>query len=151
MSLKGTMPYKILNDEERDDIVEMCESGMKSSNISFVLNVPQSIVSTILTNWKVLESVKSLKFQCDRHRKLTNCDIRVLAHYVRDDRRQPLSKLSSLLNVNCNTTRLYLHDLDFRNCFGPRKLYPSEKHKLDRLKFAYVHENWSFEDWCNVI
>ena len=31
----------------------MREGGMKSPDIAFVLNVPQSVVSTILTNWKV--------------------------------------------------------------------------------------------------
>jgi hypothetical protein len=42
--------------------------------------------------------------------------------------------------------------LGFRNCIvAPKKPYLSEKHKLDRLKFACAHESWSFEDWCNVI
>jgi transposase len=93
------MPYKILSDEERGRIVGMREIGMKSSNIAFVLNVPQSTVSTILTNWKVKGSVESLKPRCGRHRKLSDRDARALARYVRDDRRQPLSELSSLLNV----------------------------------------------------
>ena len=56
-SLRGTMPYKILSDEVRGCIVGMHESGLKSSNIAFVLNVPWSIVSTILTKWKVRGSV----------------------------------------------------------------------------------------------
>lgn len=107
------MPYKILSDEERCHFVGVCEGGMKSSNTAFVLNVPRwSIVSTILTNWKVRGSVKSLKPQCGRHRKLSDGDARVLARYFRDDRRQPLSALSSLLIMSCNTTRSYLHDLD---------------------------------------
>jgi hypothetical protein len=55
------MPYKILSDEEKGHIVGMREGGMKSSNITFILNVPRSIVSTILTNWKVRGSLESLK------------------------------------------------------------------------------------------
>ena len=51
-SLKGTMLYKILSNEERSCIMGMRKGEMKSSNIAFVLNVPQSTVSTILTNWK---------------------------------------------------------------------------------------------------
>jgi len=35
----------------------------------------------------------------DRHKKLSDDDARMLVRYVIDDRRQPLSKLSSLLNV----------------------------------------------------
>ena len=49
-SLRGTMPYKILSDEGRGHIVGMRESGMKSLDIAYVLNVPQSNVSTILTD-----------------------------------------------------------------------------------------------------
>jgi transposase len=97
---------------------------MKSSVIAYVLNVPWSIVSTILANWKVRGSVKSLKSRCGRHRKLSDHDARVLARYVEDDRRQTLSELSSLLNVNHKTTRLYLHDLGFRYCIAPKKPYP---------------------------
>ena len=51
--LRGTMPYKILSDEERGRIVGMREGGMKSSDFAFVLNVPRSTILTILTNWKV--------------------------------------------------------------------------------------------------
>jgi hypothetical protein len=43
------MPYKILSDEEWGCIVEMRKSGMESLDMACVLNVPQSIVSTILT------------------------------------------------------------------------------------------------------
>ena len=82
---------------------------------------------------------------------MSDRDGRVLARYVRDDKRQALSELSSLLNVSRNTTQSYLHDLGFRNCIAPNKPYLSEKHKLDRLKFARAHESWSFEDWRNVI
>jgi hypothetical protein len=85
------------------------------------------------------------------HRKLSDCDAIVLAHYVRDDRRQPLMELLSLLNVSHNTTRSYLLDLGYKNCIAPNKPYLGEKHKLDRLKFARAHESWNFEDWCNVI
>ena len=55
------MPYEILSDEKKGRIVGMHEGGMKSSKITFVLNVPWSIVSTILTNRKVRGSVESLK------------------------------------------------------------------------------------------
>ena len=149
--LRGTKPYQILSDEERGHIVEMHEGAMKSSNIASILNVPQSVVSTFLTNWNAQGSVKSLKSRCGRHQKLSDPDARVLACYVRDDRRQPLLELSSLLNVSHNTTRSYLHDLGYRNCVAPNKPCLSEKHKLDRLKFPRAHESWSFEDWCNVI
>jgi transposase len=109
------MPYKFLSDEERGRIVGMCEGGMKSSDIAFVLNVPRSTISTILTNWKVRGSAESLKPQCGRHMKLSDRDARVLPRYVRADRRQPLLEISSVLNVSHNTTRSYLHDLGFRN------------------------------------
>ena len=39
-SLRGTMPYRILSDEEKGCVVEMHEGRMKSSDIAFVLNVP---------------------------------------------------------------------------------------------------------------
>jgi hypothetical protein len=51
------MSYKILSYEGRGRIVGMHESGMKNSNIAFVLNVPWSKVSTTLTKWKVRGSV----------------------------------------------------------------------------------------------
>jgi hypothetical protein len=54
--------------------VGMREGGTKSIDIACVLNVPQSIVSTILTNWKVEGSVKS---QCGRHRKSSDRDASV--------------------------------------------------------------------------
>ena len=60
-------------------------------------------------------------------------------------------ELQSLLNVSRNTTRSYLHDLGYRICIAPNKPYLSEKHKLDRLKFAHGHESWTFENWCNMI
>ena len=120
-SLRGTMPYKISSDEERGCIVGMREGGMKSSNIASVLNVPRSTVSTILTNWKVRGSIEFLKPRCGRHRKLSDRDARVLACYVRDDRRQSMLELSSLLNVSRNTTRSFLHDLAFRNSIASKK------------------------------
>ena len=55
------MPYKILSDEERGRIVGVCEGGMKSSGIAYVLNVPRSIIFAILTNWKVRGSIKSFE------------------------------------------------------------------------------------------
>ena len=82
-----------------------------------------------------------MKSQCGRYQKWIDHDARVLARYVRDYRRQPLSKLLSILNVSHNTTQLYLHDLGFRNYIAPRKPYLNEKQKLDRLKFAHAHES----------
>jgi hypothetical protein len=120
-SLRGTMPYKILSGEESGRIVGMCEVGIKSSDIAFVLNVPRSTISIILTISKVRRSVKYLQSWCGRHQKLSDRDARVLARYVRYDRRQPVSELSSLLNVNRNTTQLYLHQLGFRNYIAPKK------------------------------
>ena len=67
-----------------------------------------------------------MKSRCGRHRKLTNRDARVLTCYVRDGKRQPLSKLSSLLNVSRDTTWSYLHDLGFKNYIAPQKPYLSE-------------------------
>jgi transposase len=101
------MPNKFLN-EERNCIVGMREGGMKSSDIASILNVPRSTVSTILTNWNLQRSMESLKPQCGRHRKLSDHDVMVLAQSVRDDRRQTLSKISSLLNVSCNTNMVVL-------------------------------------------
>jgi hypothetical protein len=65
------------------------------------------VVPTILTNWSVRGSVESLKSQCGRHHNLRDRDAKVLARYVRDDRKQPLSELSSLLNVSRNTTKSF--------------------------------------------
>jgi hypothetical protein len=66
--------YKIVIDEERGCIMGMREGGMKSLDTACVLNVPQSIVSTILTKKKVGGSVKS---QCGRHRKSSDRDASV--------------------------------------------------------------------------
>lgn len=145
------MKYQILSTEEKSRIVGMHEGGMKCKDIGEELNVPCSTISTILTNWKVRGSVESLKSQCGRHRKISERGVRILVRSVLGDRRQPLSEISSYLNVCRNTTRTYLREMDFRSCIAPKKPYLSNKHKADRLAFARAHASWDFEDWCKVI
>jgi transposase len=48
-----SMRTRTLSDEERGQIIGMRRAGMKCKDISSVLNMPCSTISTIITKWKL--------------------------------------------------------------------------------------------------
>ena len=123
-----SMQTRPLTMEERALIVDMRQSGIKSSDIAKNLDMSQSTISIVLTKWKVSDCTTTQK---SRHQprnylivhcqSLAQCDIN-------QDRRQTLATLVANYQAHRNTIQTCIRRLGFGITLLSRKLYPNSIH-----------------------
>lgn len=144
------MRTRTLSDAERARIVGMREGGMKSSQIAESLKIPRSTVSTVLTKWRVLGQMTTLKPK-PRPLKLSDRSMRDLGRMIHSHRRLTLAALAAKFNVHRHTMRRYIRRLGFRSRVAPKKPFLNDTHMNHRLAFAKKYRNWTVDDWKRVI
>jgi transposase len=92
-----------------------------------------------------------------RKQKMSKIEEEQLVEYVTSSkagRRATFLELSlTLFNMTFGlyAIRATLRRLGFRRCTARRKPPLTEKHKEERLRWAYEHLNWTWDQWCHIL
>lgn len=150
------MPYVGLSEVQRGRIITLVEQGMSQRHIAATVGVSQGIVSKTYTRFLELGTLKNRPRQ-SRRRVTTDEQDRYLAQIAR---RNPTSSIPELkrqlvqatgVGVSLETVRKRLRA---RNLFSRRQLRVPElsrENKINRLNWCLEHQNWTIEDWQNVL
>jgi transposase len=144
------MRTRTLSNEERGQIVGIRRAGMKCKDISSVLNIPCSTISTVIMKWRLTGCMVTQK-PGHMPRLLTDHALHDLSRELQRDQCQPIAAKARNFNMARNTIRNYIHKLGFGNRIAPTKPYLHVQHKGKRLEFAKAHVYWSGDDWKKVI
>lgn len=150
------MPYVGLSEVQRGRIIALAEQGMAQRQIARTVGVTQGVVSKTYSRFLELGTLKN-RPRRSRGRVTTEGQDRFLAQIAR---RNPTTSHPELqrqllqatgVSVSVETIRKRLRA---RGLFSRRQLRVPElsrQNKADRLNWSLEHENWTIEDWRNVL
>ena len=146
------MKTRCLCVDELSRIVGMHQAGAKSVEIAAKLGHPKTTVYSVIKRFKLRGTVQGHKSTW-RPRKWSERSVRVVTRTLKTDRRQTLADITNRcgLNVGTSIIRQALHQVGYYNRVAQKKPFLSDDHRCRRLKFAWQHRNWTFEEWKKVI
>ena len=139
------MRQHTLTNKEKYYIVTMREKGLKCKDIADVLQMPHSIVSIVLTKYRLTSSIQTESAGHPKP-KLTIPALCHLVWFVRDDRQQNLAMFVDHFHVHRNTIHTYICKLGFCNRIAHQKPNLLIAHKANRLALAKAHRHWPGND-----
>ena len=134
----------------------MRNAGMRVGRIAKFYHMVPSTDSNIIRRSK-LESTTTTMQKRGRKLKLSVRSIRLFCKYVIENRFDPLhiivDKFSSYtgIQIHQNTARSYIKKLQMASYVAIRKPFKTPNHLLARLQWARKHENWTHEQWKQVM
>lgn len=153
---ESNMPYVGLSDIQRGRIVALVEQGMSQRQIAATVGVSQGVVSKTYARFLELETLKNRPRQ-SRRRVTSDRQDRFLIQIAkrnptsthRDLQRQLLQATGVGVSVETIRKRLRAGNLFSRRQLRVPEL--SRQNKTDRLNWCLEHQNWTIEDWQNVL
>ena len=146
-----------LPDFQRGQIVSARMAGTSVTETARMLGVSRGTVSKVLTAFEREGKTSPAKHRSGRKSKLPERDSRTLNQIVRKDRKNSASKITAELNkhlqnpVSTITVRLELHKPGFHGRAAIRKPIFSKTNVSKGLEWCKNLQNWSLEQWKNVI
>lgn len=150
------MPYVGLTDVQRGKIVALIEQGMPQRDVAEVVGVTQGLVSKTYARYLELGTLKNRPRQ-SRQRVTTEQQDRFVCQIARRNPNVSHPELKRQLleatgvNVSVETIRKRLRA---RGLYSRRQLRVPElsrQNKTDRLNWCLQHQNWTIENWQNVL
>lgn len=150
------MPYVGLTDVQRGKIVALVEQGMPQRDVAEVVGVTQGLVSKTYARYLELGTLKNRPRQ-SRQRVTTEQQDRFVCQIARRNPNVSHPELKRQLleatgvNVSVETIRKRLRA---RGLYSRRQLRVPElsrQNKTDRLNWCLQHQNWTIENWQNVL
>jgi len=131
-----------LSTEKKATIMGMHKTGMKMVRIAMALNIPPPIVYSVVQRCKFYAIVVSPK-PTRRPPKLTTWDKRKLGWLMTQHCCLKLSKLVAalIIKVPQSTMKTTIKSLGFLNQIATKKPHLQDRHKTERLQFAWDHEH----------
>lgn len=150
------MPYVGLSEVQRGRIITMAEQGMSQRQIARTVGVTQGVVSKTYARFLELGTLKN-RPRRSRGRVTTERQDRFLAQTARRNpavshselQRQFLQATGVSVSVETIRKRLRARELFKRRALRVPEL--SRQNKVDRFNWCLEHENWTIEDWKNVL
>ena len=105
-----------LSIEKKAIIVGMFKAGKTCLAISWKLKYPQTTVSSVICRFKTRNTVETPK-QTGRPKALNECNLRVLAHELKENRWTKMANIAELLpiQVSTHTACRQAHEIGFHN------------------------------------
>ena len=146
-----------LTDFQRGQIVGARMAGASVTETARMLSVARGTVSKVMNAFKREGKTSSEKHKSGRKMKMSERARRTLKRIVREDRKTTAPKITAELNkhlqdpVSTKTVRRELHKSGFHGRAGIRKPLLSKTNVSKRLEWCKNLQNWSLEQWKNVI
>ncbi len=114
-------------------------------------------ISRVYRAWSEKEKISSEQQLCGWKYLFDVRGQRRMSRLVRDDRKATLTQITTHYNQDMQntiyerTTRRTLKQMDYSTRRPHRLPFLSAKNRKRRLQFTQAHQNWTIEDWKNVV
>uniref|UniRef100_A0A3Q2W3X4 Tc1-like transposase DDE domain-containing protein n=1 Tax=Haplochromis burtoni TaxID=8153 RepID=A0A3Q2W3X4_HAPBU len=145
-----------LSEFQRGTVIGCHLSSRSSREISSLLNIPQSTVSSIITKWKRLGTTATQP-RSGRPRKITKRGKWMLKHILRRGSQLSAESIATDLQTSCGvqissrTVRRELHEMGFYGCAAAPKPYITNRNAKHRMRWCKAHRHWTLEQWKRVL
>ena len=134
----------------------LSEEGYTQRVIAAHVGCTQASVSGILKKKMVYGNVKDAKIP-GRKRKTSQKEDRIVVRKSKTDRFKTASQIKAEMqtdydvDISVSTTRRRLREASLNACRPQKKPRLTSCHKKKRLDFAKAHQNWTAEQWTQVV
>lgn len=147
---------KPIAEEVRKIIISSNNNGKSAYQIAKDLLLPRSSVQSIIQHHKKNGSVSILK-KCGRPRITSDADNRALKKIIKKNRRARAGEITLLWremikkDVSVDTCKRALKRMGYGFYTAKEKPLLTSLQKKKRLRFAKDHENWTLDQWREII
>jgi Transposase/DDE superfamily endonuclease len=119
--------------------------------IASQLGIPRRTVSSFLKRLDERESIENIP-PPGRPRKTSISDDRYIVHTAELETRVPLTELRQDVGLNLceQTIRRRLREAGIRKWKAVKRALLTQRHAINRLKWAREHRHWTVDDWRKV-
>ncbi len=146
-----------LSDFERGMVVGARRDGLSISKTDDLLESSRATISRVHREWYEKEKISSEQQLCGR-----KCLVEVrgqmrMGRLVREDRKATVTQITTRYNqgmqniISERTTHRTLKQMGYSSRRSHRVPLLSAKNRKRSLQFAHAHQNWTIEDWKNVV
>ena len=145
-----------LSEFQRGTVIGCHLCNKSSREISSLLNIPQSTVSSIITKWKRLGKTATQP-RSGRPRKVTERGQRMLKRIVQRGRRLSAQSIATELQTSCDlqispsTVRRELHGMGFHGRAAAAKPHITKCNARRRMQWCKARRHWPLEQWRRVL
>ena len=146
-----------LTTETKELIVALSESVKNKAELSRLLNIPRTTITSVLRNYKRTGSVENLK-RSGRKKKFTNRDRNALLRLVKANRRLNLQDITSKLNecksqtFSKKTVQRVLHSEGYKRRSAKKKVVVREVNRKKRVNWCKERKSHTVDEyWRKVI
>ncbi|KAJ8259468.1 hypothetical protein GJAV_G00169650 [Gymnothorax javanicus] len=145
-----------LSDFERGTVIGCHLSNKSVRQISALLELPRSTVSSVIVKWKHLGAT-TVQPRSGRPHKLSEKECEVLKSIVCKNRMCSIAALAAEFqtasgsDVSLRTVRRELHEMGFRGKAASHNPNITTRNAKRRLEWCIAHRHWTPEQWKRVL
>ncbi len=143
---------------ERGMVVGARRTGLSISQTADLLGFSHTTISSVYREWSEKEKISSERLSCGRTLLMSEVrGQRRMDRLVRDDRKATVTQITTRYNqdlqntISEHTTRRTLKQMCSSSRRPHRVPLLSDKNSTRRIQFTQDHQNWTTEDWKNVV